>query len=43
LFYGLYILAKFGSFCKVLVHQLTYALFQLTDDGFGLMGVTGEG
>jgi len=43
LFYGLYILAKFGSFHKVLDHQLTYAPFELTDDGFGLMGVWVKG
>jgi hypothetical protein len=36
-------LGKFGSFHKVLDHQLTYALFRLTDEGFGLMEIWVKG
>ena len=32
---------KFGSSAEVLGHQLTYAPFELTDEGFGLMGRAG--
>nr|WP_321412731.1 hypothetical protein [uncultured Allomuricauda sp.] len=36
-------MGKFGSFHKVLDHQLTYALFRLTDEGFGLMEIWVKG